>query len=231
MKERILDFNAVVKESLMNKFPLKEIALSEDLKFFNSKRLLGLVRAENHTFTSDGKIEKLACSNININKIASVSLGFVHPGNESDLPILIFEKMELNRIITFSSIDFIPLSKRADYQEQYIEPLKLINDDLDFLPGKINSASTRFNSPYNFHGYFKRYHKFTVGVALERYLEMWTSLIGKEPLAFSPEYREEIKSNKEKFRKEFLSANRSIKVLRFIFGKTSAERILKELLF
>ena len=231
MKERILDFSAIVKETLMDKFPLQEITLPEDLRFFNSKRLLGFVCAENHIFTSNSKIKKLACSYVNIGGIAGISMGIVYPGNESDIPILIFEKMELNRIITFAFIDFVPLSRRADYQKKYIEPLKLINEDLDFLPGKINSTPSPFNSPYPFSGYFKRHYKFSVGVALERYLELWTSFLGKEFLISSPEYREEINSNKEKFKEEYPSSSKSTKILRFLLGKNFVKRLWQEVLF
>ena len=82
MKERILDFSAIVKETLMDKFPLQEITLPDGLKSFKSKKLLVPASGKNHLFTSDKEIEKLACSYVNIGGIAGISMGIVSLGRK-----------------------------------------------------------------------------------------------------------------------------------------------------
>jgi len=231
MKERVLDFNEIVKETLMSRIRLQEIPLPEDLKSFKSKRLLGFAESQNYLFKDNQKIEKLAYSYINLNRIAIITIGLVYPEDGFDIPILIFEKMELPRIITFAFIDFVPLSIEADYHKKYIEPLKFLNEDLDFIPGKKNSPSQNFKSPYSFSGFFKRYHKFSLGVALERYLELWIKFLEDAVLINSNGYNEEIKSCKKKFKEEYSFTNRSSKILSSIFGKNLTERLLKEVLF
>src|SRR3989338_2243091 len=229
MKERVVDFNQIVREYLAGKFPLEKISPLDNLNSFPILTIAGYVRGESCLFRSDSRIGKLAFSSITLNGIINTTLGIACSESCYDIPVLIFEKTELPRIITFTYIDFIPLSKTSEYQEKYIEPLKPISKDLAYIPGRNNSFRESLGSPYSFSGFFKRHHKFSVGVALERYLGLWVNFLENAMPINSPEYDKEIKSNRQKLANEFSFSENSNKFLDLMLGKYFTKRLLKEI--
>ena len=229
MKERIINFNQIAKDSLANKFSLQQISLPDDLKKINILKFPGFVKVENSIYKNNHRIKKLAGSSITLNGIINTTVGILYSENSFDVPILVFEKTELPRIITFAFIDFIPLSSNIEYQKKYLEPLKSISADLDYIPGRNNPLNHNLGSPYPFSGFFKRHFKFSAGIAMERYLELWVDFLEKAAPVNSPEYSEEINLNRKKFRKEYSFSNRNNKFLETILGKDFSKKLLKEI--
>ena len=174
---------------------------------------------------------KLAYSYINICGIINITIGIAYPGGSFDAPILIFEKIELPRVITFALIDFIPLSKRSEYLRKYIEPMRIIKEDFDYILGNKISGSENFRTPYSFSGFFRRYHKFSVGVALERYLNLWVNLLGEMSVVNSTECKEEIESRRKDFKKKYPFSKNSVRILSFFFGKNLVKGFLNKVFF
>jgi len=218
MKERIINFNQIVKDNLANKFPLHQISLPDDLKTINILKFPGFVKVENSIYKNNHRIKKLAGSSITLNGIINTTVGILYSENSFDVPILVFEKTELPRIITFAFIDFIPLSSNIEYQKKYLEPLKSISADLDYIPGRNNPLSHNLGSPYPFSGFFKRHFKFSAGIAMERYLELWVNFLEKADPISSSEYDNEIKLNRKRFENKYSFSDRNNKLLGIILG-------------
>lgn len=229
MKERIIDFNQIAKDNLANKFSLQQISLPDGLKTINLLKFPGFVKIENSIYKNNREINKLASSSIIFNGIIHTSVGIAYAEDCFDVPILVFEKTELPRIITFAFIDFIPLSKNIEYQKKYLEPLKSISEDLDYIPGRNNSFTHPIGSPYPFSGFFKRHFKFSTGIALERYLELWINFLEKATPVNSSEYSEEIKLNRDKFKNEYSFSDINHRFLDTILGKDFSKKLLKEI--
>ncbi len=229
MKERIVNFNQIVKDGLSKKKSLQEISLPDDLKAINILKFPGFIKVESSTYKNNLEINKLAFSSITLNRIINATVGILYAEDCFDIPILIFEKTELSRIITYAFIDFIPLSRNNEYKKKYMDPLKSLSEELDYIPGRNNSLSHPLGSPYPFSGFFKRNYKFSTGVAMERYLELWVSFLEKATPLNSSDYSEEIRLNRKNFKNQFSFSYRNHRFLETILGKDFSKKLFKEI--
>ena len=230
-----LRFNQILHDELSKIFEVEPLPLDPDIKEKRSgKEGKGAVlRNEYYSCT---KTRGIRMGEMNFADAMVVHFGNVPPGPEYNFPIFGFTFAYASKFL-IAVLDLHPVSKRKEYLDKYIEPLKDISKKYAWIPkteggrSEVHEWAKPYDSGYALYRWCEGKYLPDLEEAFKDYISVFCDCIRKSEQLTDQREIAERNTFMENYSRDFIKEDPGSAPLQSHYGEDWSEKFLKEFLF
>lgn len=230
-----LRFNSILQAEMRKGFDLQPLALDADfrLKYSDKKNKDTFLKAER---LECPKTAGIRFGEMNFEASMCVHFGSVPPGPEYDIPILGYTFVLADRFL-ICVLDLHPLSRERAYRDKYLQPLKEISKNHQWIPraeggrSQVHDWAVPYDSGYSFYRWCEGQYLGEVENIFRDYVHVFCDCIEKAEPVTDPAALSANAAFLEKYRYDYAYKDPGSNPLKSHFGQAWGERFMNRFLF